>query len=186
LGEKNYNILSRDYRNGLRCSIDGGFKIDASYGVSTIEFFYTPTAFTDSGLVSSLATNGYAASNYSWRNSGTVSKTNVSAIYVNGVNKTSQTDINNVFTIGELHHVVIVYSAAISEEIKFNYSLYGSTPSLYQNISLYPTAFNSTKATEHYELYIDKSAIVSSDSSFTMTENTPAAYNNDWIVIQSI
>ncbi len=186
LGGKRYPILSRDYRNGLRCSIDGGFKITASHAVSTIEFFYTPTAFTDSGLVSSLATNGYAASNYSWRNTGTVSKTNVSAFYVNGVNKASETDISNVFTIGELHHVVIVYSAAISDVIKFNSSLYGSTPSLYQNISLYPTAFNSGKAIEHYELYIDKSSITSSDSSFTVTENTPEAYNNDWVVIQSI
>lgn len=186
LGSKKYSVLSRDYRNGLRCSTDGGFKITASHSISTVEFFYSPTAFTDSGLVSSLATNGYAASNYSWRNSGTVSKTNISAIYVNGVNKTSETNISNVFTIGELHHVVIVYTAAISDAIKFNYSLYGATPSLYQNISLYPTAFNSTKATEHYELYIDKSSIVSSDSSFTLTENTPAAYNNDWVVIQSI
>jgi hypothetical protein len=186
LGSKKYPILSRDYRNGLRCSVDGGFNITSSNAVSTIEFFYTPTAFTDSGLVSSLATNGYAASNYSWRNSGTVSKTNVSAIYVNGVNKTSETDINNVFTAGELYHVVIVYAAAISNVIKFNSSLYGSTPSLYQNISLYPTAFNSAKAIEHYELYIDKASITSTDSSFTVTENTPEAYNNDWVVIQSI
>ena len=186
LGGRRYNILSRDYRNGLRCSTDGGFTIAASYGINTIEFFYTPTAFTDSGLISSTSTNGYQASNYSWRNTGTVSKTNVDAIYVNGVDKTSETSISNVFTAGELHHVVIVYNTTIGGDIKFNYSLYGATPSLYQNISLYENDFTSAKALEHYELYIEKASIVSSDSSFTVTENAPAAYTNDWVVIQSI
>lgn len=186
LGGKNYNILSRDYRNGLRCSTDSGFTIASSIGVNTIEFFYTPTALTDSGLISSTSTNGYQASNYSWRNTGTVSKTNVAAIYVNGVDKTSQTDIANVFTPGELHHVVIDYNTPIGGDIKFNYSLYGATPSLYQNVTLYEIDFDQAKATEHYNLYIQKASITSSDSSFTVTENTPVAYNNDWIVIQSI
>lgn len=186
LGGKNYDILSRDYRNGLRCSADSGFTITSSIGINTIEFFYTPTALTDSGLVSSSSTNGYGASNYSWRNTGTVSKTNVAAIYVNGVDKTSQTDIANVFTPGELYHVVINYNTAIGGDIKFNYSLYGATPSLYQNIATYEADFDQAKVTEHYNLYIEKSSITSSDSSFTVTENTPAAYNNDWIVIQSI
>lgn len=186
LGGKNYNILSRDYRNGLRCSTDSGFTIASSIGINTIEFFYTPTALTDSGLISSTSTNGYQASNYSWRNTGTVSKTNIAAIYVNGVDKTSQTDIANVFTPGELHHVIIDYNTPIGGDIKFNYSLYGATPSLYQNIALYEDDFDQAKATEHYNLYIQKTSITSSDSSFTVTENTPAAYNNDWIVIQSI
>lgn len=42
LGRKNYNILSRDYRNGLRCQTDGGFNINTDMLVKTIEFFYTP------------------------------------------------------------------------------------------------------------------------------------------------
>ncbi len=178
--------MSRDYRNGLRCSTDAGFTIATGASVRTVEFFYTPTAFTDSGLVSSTSTNGFTASNYSWRNTGTVAKTNISAIYVNGVNKTSQTDITNVFTLNQLHHVVIVYTSTISGDIKFNYSLYGATPSLYQNVALYESAFDSTKATEHYNLYTSRSIEIAEDSSLTLTEDGVEVYNNDWVVIQSI
>ena len=186
LGPSNYDILSRDYRNGLRCSAAAGFTIGTEASVRTVEFFYTPTAFTDSGLVSSVLTGSFAASNYSWRNTGTVEKTNVSAIYVNGVDKTSQTAISNVFTAGQLHHVVIVYTAAISSNIKFNYSSYGATASLYQNVALYESAFDSTKVTEHYNLYTARSLEVTDDSSLTLTEDGVEVYNNDWVVIQSI
>lgn len=186
LGGKNYRILSSDYRNGLRCSVDSGFTISSSIGVNTIEFFYTPSSLTDSGLISSTSTNGYQASNYSWRNSGTVSKTNVSAIYVNGVDKTSETNISNVFTVGKLHHVIVNYNTPIGGDIKFNYSLFGATPSLYQNIITYEKDFTQSDATTHYNLYTQRSIVTSSDSSFTVTENAPSAYNNNWVVIQSI
>lgn len=186
LGGDNYPVLSRDYRNGLRCSADGGFTVATAAHIRTVEFFYTPSALTDSGLVSSASTNGYTASNYSWRNSGTVSKTNISAIYVNGVNKTSQTDIANVFTAGQLHHVVIVYSDIISGDIKFNYSLYGATTSLYQNLAIYQSAFDSAKALEHYNLYVARSIQIAEDSSLTLTESAPEVYDNDWLVVQGV
>lgn len=110
----------------------------------------------------------------------------MTAIYVNGVDKTAETNISNVFTAGELYHVIINYNTAIGGDIKFNYSLYGATPSLYQNIAFYEADFTQSDVTTHYDLYTEKAAIVSDDSSFTVTENNPAAYNNDWIVIQSI
>jgi hypothetical protein len=187
LGRKNYNILSRDYRNGLRCQVDGGFNINTDMLVKTVEFFYTPTSYADSGLISSLADTTYAASNYSWRNSGTVSKTNVAAIYVNGVNKTSETAVSNVFTLNELHHVVIFYTEPISADIKFNSSLYGAEEALYKNIIFYPTAFTSTKALNHYNLYTQNAAesVYANTSDVTLTESTLDIYDNDWILIQS-
>lgn len=186
LGGKKFNILSRDYRNGLRCSSGGGFKITTTYGVRTIEFFYTPSALTNSALVSSVVSGSYAASNYSWNNAGTISRSGITAIYVNGVDRTAQTAISNVFTAGETYHVVIVYSANIGNVLTFNYNASGSTPSLFQNVALYETAFTGSKVTEHYNLYVSRSIVVDSSSSFTVTENTPQAYNNDWEVIQSI
>lgn len=154
--------------------------------VGTVEFFYTPYALTDSGLISSLADTDYFASNYSWRNSGTISKTNIGAIYVNGVNKTSQTNISNVFKLGELHHVVIVFSDPISDAIKFNHSLYGAVPALFQNLALYPTEFDSTKALEHFNLYVGKSPTLITNTLATLTENSVTPYNNDWLVIQNV
>lgn len=187
LGNKNYNTLSRDYRNGLRCKADNGFVLNTATLIKTIEFFYTPSALTDSGLVSSVADTEYSASNFSWRNSGTISKTNISAIYVNGVNKTSETNISNVFTAGELHHVVIVYIDPISDDITFNYSLYGAVEALYKNIAIYPDQFNSNMATLHYNLYTERAAeaIDINPTSVTVTEIATPVYNNDWIVVQS-
>ena len=181
-----YGILSRDARNGLRVVQDSGFYIRTDRLTHTIEFFYTPDALTDSGLISSLSDTTYFASNYSWRNSGTISKTNISAIYVNGVNKTSQTNVSNIFNDGELHHVIMVFTSPISSNIKFNHSLYGAVPALYQNIILYQTAFDSTAADLHYDLYMGTNPTILHDSSFTVTENSITPYNNDWLVYQTV
>ena len=181
-----YGILSRDARNGLRVVQDSGFYIRTDRLTHTIEFFYTPDALTDSGLISSLSDTTYFASNYSWRNSGTISKTNISAIYVNGVNKTSQTNVSNVFTQGELHHVVIVFTSPVSDNIKFNHSLYGAVPALYQNVALYESSFDSTAADLHYDLYMGTNPTILDDSSFTVTENSVTPYDNDWLVYQTV
>ena len=187
LGKLPYDILSRNSRNGLRTVVDSGFEITTTKGVRTLEFFYTPATLTDSGLISTTATNGYAASNISWHNSGAVSKTNISAIYVNGVNKTSQTNVSNIFRAGQLHHVLIVFGSAVSNDIRFNYSVYGSVSALYQYIALYETAFNSTQAAANYDLYIRKqSSSITDSSTTTMTEDGVESYNNDWIVIQNV
>jgi hypothetical protein len=185
ISNKKYPILSRDARNGIRALEGSGFYVNTDESISTIEFFYTPSALTNSALISTISGGG-SASNYSWITSGSISKTNISAIYVNGVNKTSETSISNIFTAGEIYHVVIVYTSAVSDAIKFNHSSLGAVTALYQNIALYPSAFNSTKVTEHYNMYIEKSAAVANDSSITVTEDAPQYYNNDWIVIQNI
>ena len=104
----------------------------------------------------------------------------------NGVNKTSQTNIINVFKTGQLHHVVITLTSAVTDDIKFNYSAAGSIASLYQYIGLYSDQFNSTKAIGHYDLYIRKQYQSLSDISLlTMTEDGVSVYNNDWLVIQN-
>lgn len=186
IGSLNYSPLINHYDNGIRVKTDTGFKLNTSDLIKTVEFFYTPSTLTDSGLVSSLADTLYSASNYSWRNSGTVSKTNISKIYVNNVDKTNQTDIANVFTAGQLHHVVIVYTSPISDDITFNYSLYGAVNALYNNIAIYQRAFTGADVDTHYDLYCGRPSISSSDPAVQVTESTPVYYDNDWVVLQSI
>jgi hypothetical protein len=181
-----YGILSRDSRNGLRVVEDSGFYITTTSLVNTLEFFYTPSALSESGLVSSLADIEYYASNYSWGSTGTISKTNIAAIYVNGTNKTTETNVSDVFQAGELHHVLIVYSSPISDKIMFNYTSNASVPALYQNVIMYESAFNSTMAGQHYDLYMGRSATVLNDSELTVTENSVTPYNNDWLVYQTV
>jgi hypothetical protein len=188
-GNNRYPILSRDARNGIKTVQDSGFYLTTQSDVNTLEFFYTPYALTVSGLISTASSGSYAASNYSWSGSGTISKTNISAIYINGVNKTSQTSVSNVFKLGELHHVLIVFTAAVSGQIKFSHSSSGAIPALFQNLALYQAQFTSTQALEHYNLYILGSTSViddSSNASITMTESSVEYYDNDWVVIQNV
>lgn len=179
LGSAVFDILSRDEKNGLRCTTGGGFKLENNINVKTVEFFYTPSGLVSSGLVSSTGTD------YSW-SSGSITKSNISAIYVNGINKTSETNISNVFKNEEICHVVLVFTSPVSDDIIFNYSTTASTPSLYQNLAIYESELTLAKALEHYNLYTASASAIPDISSMTLTENSVKYYNNDWLVIQSV
>jgi hypothetical protein len=186
LGSLNYPILSRNAMNGIKCKADSGFVLSTQMDIQTLEFFYTPDSYNDSGLVSSTSTNGYTASNFSWRNSGTISKSNISKIYVNNVDKTSQTNVSNVFVLGQPHHVVIEYASPISGDLTFNYSLYGGIQGQFKNIAIYEKAFTAQEVETHFELYTGKPVETLTESAITLTELSVEYYNNDWIVLQSI
>ena len=182
------DMLLRDNRNGLRTVSGSGFYINTAASVNTLEFFYTPSALTTSGLISTTSSATSAASNYSWGTTGTISKTNISAIYVNGINKTSETNISNVFKDDQLHHVVIVYSNSISGSIKFNHNSSGSVSALYQYIALYPDAFNSTKALDHYSLWINKDVETINDNStysLKIDQDEAEYFDNVWLLVQN-
>ena len=91
-----------------------------------------------------------------------------------------------MFTAGDLHHVIIVTTAACTGDFRFNYKTSGGPSSLYQYIIYYPTAFSQATATEHYNMNIGVPAITATNPSFTMTESGVEYYNNDWIVVQSV
>lgn len=186
LGSKLYPVLSRNSLNGAKTVQDSGFTITTDMLVRTLEFFYTPHALTDSGLVSSVADTSYFASNYSWRNSGTISKSNISAIYVNGVDKTTETSVSNVFKVNQLHHVVITYSEPISDVIKFNHSIYGAVEAIFQNIATYETEFGQSDVEDNLNTYTGNSIALIEDATLSLTETSVKAYNNDWIVIQNV
>jgi len=188
IGNNKYPILSRNARNGIRTIANSGFYINTASSIKTLEFFYTPYALTVSGFISTASGGSYAASNYSWSGGGTISKTNIAAIYVNGVNKASQTSVSNVFKLGELHHVVIVFTAAVSGQIKFSHSSSGAVPALFQSFGIYPAEFTATNALTHYNLYLYNNVSTVADDnspSITVTENSVDYYDNDWIVIQN-
>lgn len=188
VGNNKYPILSRDGRNGLKTVQNSGFYLNTTSSVRTLEFFYTPYALTDSKLISTVSSGSYAASNFSWVTAGTISKTNIQAIHVNGLDKSSETNIANLFKVGHLHHVVIVFTNAVSGQLKFNNPATGSVSGLFQNIAIYPSAFFLSQASDHYHLYIYGSVstvLENSTTSMTVTENSVNYYDNDWLVIQN-
>lgn len=188
LGSKRYPILSRDSRNGITPVSGSGFNAYTDRKINTLEFFYTPSSLSQSGIVWSSAGIEYEACNLSWNAMGVISSTNIAAIYVNGINRTSATNVSGLFTAGQIHHVVIVFIDPISEKITFNYSVGGSVKATYQNIALYETAFDSTKSIGHYSIYLKNNSIQADDSplyvSATLTEDSISLYSGNWNVVQ--
>ena len=186
LGSFNYPPLLRHKNNGLQTKAGAGFNIPVKDSVSTIEMFFTPSDLTASTLFDVAAEGAYTASRYSWTNGGTLTKTNISKIYVNGIDRTSQTNISNVLLADNLHHIVLVLTQPASGVLKFNYSGAGGPSSLYKNIAIYDYQMAEALVVEHYGSYISRPNVSISDTSFTLTDSVPKAYNSDWIVIQTI
>ena len=186
MGRDKFRAITRKPRNGLTTGSAAGFRINTLESTRTLELFFTPSTIGANTLFYAPASTGYTETEYSWNGSGAITKTNVSAIYVNGVDKTSQTNISNVFTAGELHHVVIVTTAVCTGDFRFNYKTSGGPSSLYQYIAYYPSAFSQATATDHYNMHIGIPSLVATNPSFTVTETGVEYYNNDWVVIQSI
>ncbi len=186
LGRIRYPILSRQKLNGLTTAEGAGFKINTAESIRTIEFFLTLSDLSTNSILLSGANGNFVSARYSWITNGTLTKSNISAIYVNGVNQTSQTNVASVFTANELYHVVIVTSGPITGAILFNHTATGGPSSLYQYISYYPSAFDSQLALSHYNMHIGRSATIADDSSITLTENSVDFYDNDWTVLQNI
>ena len=185
LSNSRYELLSRDARNGIALETGSAFSINTSTLTKSLEFFYTPSTINNGGLVKSTSGSGYSSSNFSW-SSGTISKTNIAKIYVNGVDKSTQTDIHNIFAKDQMYYVVITFTNPISGRIDINYSTSGAISALYQNIAIYDYALTLSQVVEHFNLYLGNATVSLSNSLMTMTENSFNYYNYDWTVVQNI
>jgi hypothetical protein len=180
-----YEILSTDNRNGISLKNLSSFYINTTTPTKSIEFFYTPYSIQNGGLVTSVATSGYSESSLTW-SSNTISKSNISKIYVNGVDKTSQTNINNLFLKDSLHHVVIVFENSIYGEISINKSSVLGGQSLYQNLAIYESALSAEKVQDHFNKYVSSQGTIIEDQLGKMSELSVDYFNSDWIVVQNI
>jgi hypothetical protein len=180
LGLNKYLIMHKDSRNGILVPENSGFYINLSRAYKSIEFFYTPDTISKSGLIKSDNTE------YSWNQNGSINKTNIDSIFVNGQEVTSETSISDIFTENNLHHVVINFTEADDSIFTINYKASGSVRSLYQYVSFYGNNLNYNQIIEHYNLYTSKSSYQSSGATISMSENSVSLYNNDWLVIQNV
>lgn len=179
LGEEVYPILSNNSLNGILVDSDSGFKVNTSKEISTIELFYTPNTISNGSLISANGTE------ISWASNGSISKNNISGIYVNGINKISETQVSSIFKAKDVHHVVVTFTEPVTEEIIFNYKMGGGEKSLYQYITIYEYVMELNTIKDHYNLYTEQSKYQSSGSSIRVSENGVNVYNNDWIVLQN-
>ena len=185
LGSIDHSILTRNKNNGIR-PYDSGFPLNTLMDVLSIEMFFTPATLAANYLFY----NDLAS--LSWNGAGAITKSGISAIYVNGVNRTAATNISSFFQVDELHHIVIVLSSSISDQIWFNVKVTNGTWSnsgprnLYKNIAIYPSALTSTIASEHFALYTERSSASADNPVISITEDAYTVHDYDWIVVKSV
>lgn len=166
IGYSNYPVRMQNKYNGLSMLDGHGFSVETSMEPRTIELFFTPRG-TSNILFSS------SSSSFSWAEDGAISKNGISSIYINGINRTSSTNISEFFLPDVSHHVLIVLDSDATN-IKFNQSQSGleyGASSTYNNIALYKTAFSQAKAETHYRLYCSDNSMVVTDPGLTVSES---------------
>ena len=182
IGSLNYSPLLRHYNNGIRPASGYGFDINTELDINTVEMFFTPKTTGANTLFYDTTTS----TKYAWNGSGTVSKASISKVYVNGVDKTSQTNISNFLVAGEPHHIVLVFSASVTGSLQFNYETSGGPDNLYNNIAIYNRSLTEEMVDTHFDLYCGRPSSSTTDPVIDMTELAPVYYDNDWVVVQSV
>jgi hypothetical protein len=166
VGQYNYPVRMQNKYNGLSMYSGHGFSVDLSIEPRTIEMFFTPRA-GQNVLFSS------ASSSIKWAANGVITKAGISAIYVNGINRTSETNIST-FLLNDISHHILIVLAQPALNIKFNQNQldteYG-TSNLYNNIAFYEKAFTSAEAISNYRLYCSDNSKVITDPGVTISES---------------
>jgi hypothetical protein len=171
LPKNNSRILSYNKNNGLRMYAGHGFSLNNVPPTRSVEMIFTPES-GENVLVSA------SSKIYEWSSSGAISKTAIASIYVNGINRTSETNVFDFLATGLPHHIVITFTSDATN-LKFNQnqsdSKYG-IGSMYNNLAIYEAALTEAKILNHYLLYTGNVVNRVSDTSVTIFE---AASGND-------
>jgi hypothetical protein len=163
----NHPIISYNDYNGLRMLDGGGINLDSVNPYRTVEMIFTPAG----------GENVLFSSNtkiFEWNPSGVINKSGISAVYINGVDHTSATNISLFLTERMPHHIVLVLNSQATSGTRFNYNQNGSKSggaNVYSNIAVYPEALSSSQATVHYQLYTKQYTLSVSDTAFSISES---------------
>lgn len=183
LGSLNYPILSRNYTNGIRAKDGAGFNINTLSSIKSVEMFFTPLTLASNTL---FYASDPSTTKVAWNGSGAVSKANIDKIYVNNIDVTNQTNINSYLVAEEPHHIVIVFADPVTGSLQLNYETSGGPSNLYKNIATYEKELTAGIVETHYELYTGRVVSSVTEPVIDLTESDIIAYNNDWIVLQSV
>jgi len=161
-------------------TIGGGFRVE-DLDVRSVEFFYNPSALGATCLIDC------GGARLSWSSGGTITKNNISSIYVNGQNVTSESSVSDIFTAGVWHHVVITLSSNEQEFLYLNQTSDGQSlgpDSRFNYIAIYDYDV-STKAIEHYNYMTSKVSILGASESIEIGSDNFSGFNIDKIVIST-
>ena len=144
-----------------------GFSLNGIPSVNSVEIIFTPQ-YDQNVLVSG------ASQIYEWTLSGAITNTGISSIYVNGINRTSETNGWDFMTVNTPHHIVINFTTAATS-IKFNQNQNDSKSGLghmYNNVAIYENAPSVNSILNHHLLYTGNTINLISDTSFSISESS--------------
>ena len=167
LPKVNSKTLSYNKNNGLIMYDGHGFSLNGIPSVNSVELIFTPQ-YDQNVLVSG------ASQIYEWALSGAITNTGISSIYVNGINRTSETNVWDFMTVNTPHHIVINFTTAATS-IKFNQNHNDSKSGLghmYNNVAIYENALSVNSILNHHLLYTGNTINLISDTSFSISESS--------------
>jgi hypothetical protein len=179
VGHDTSGLIDQSSSNGISM-ISGGFSVDVD-NARSVEFMFMPQDLSQACLVDC------GDSRYSWSAAGNITKSNISSIYVNGVDLYSQASVSNVFTPGVLHHVVITFSSNQSSNVFINQSktdtLVGPN-SKFAHLGIYDYDM-SAKAIKHYKYLSSRvSELIISEVLF-LGQDSYSGFNVDKVVLST-
>jgi len=187
ISNTNSNILLREKDNGITPD-NSVFYINTLKDINYLEMIFCPKSLS-SGYLFYNKTDGVESSLY-WATNGTITKTNISNLYVNGQDITSQNNISNYLYVDEPNYILIKSSSEMTGQIWINGKQDGGNRSgvldnnTYQNIAIYD--LESVDHLKHYNLYIGKDIIEASDSVIQITEEAVKTYSRDRVLLNNI
>jgi hypothetical protein len=167
LPKVNSKTLSYNKNNGLVMYDGHGFSLNGIPSINSVELIFTPK-YDQNVLVSG------ASHIYEWDMSGVITNTGISSVYVNGINRTSETNVWDFMTVNTPHHIVINFTSA-AQGIKFNQNQDDSKSGIghmYNNVAVYENALSVNSILNHYLLYTDNTTNLVSDTFFEILEST--------------
>ena len=167
LPKNNSKTLSYNKNNGLTMYNGHGFSLNSIPAVSCIEMIYTPQ-YNENVLFSG------AAKKYEWNSAGAVTKTGISSIYVNGIDRTADTNVWNFLVVDTPHHIVINFTSS-DTSIKLNQNQNDTKSGLghmYNNVAVYENALSLNTIANHYLLYTGNTVNQINDTSFSLIESS--------------
>lgn len=172
LGQYNYPVRMQNEYNGISMLDGHGFSVDLSMNPKTIEMFFSSNGNSNVLFSSS-------SSEFGWDNNGDVYSSGIDSIYINGINRTSETNIFNVLLSDISNHVVLILDESASN-IKFNQNQSDSISggnNLYSNIAFYEDQFSSDQIINNYKLYCSDNMSSVEDPGLEISEDSQGTDN---------
>lgn len=187
ISNMNSNILLRGKDNGITPN-NSCFYIDTLKDIKHLEMIFYPKSLSSGNLFHN-KTEG-VESYISWASNGTITKNNISNLYVNGQEITSQNNISDYLYVDEPNYILIKTSSEMTGQIWLNGKQDGGDRSgvlddnMYQNIAIYES--DSIDHLKHYNLYIGKDVIEANDSVIQIAEEAVKTYSRDRVLLNNV